>query len=70
MDLSNYKIQEVFQSTTLRQRKRNLRRQMEEYLGVMLRRDGRNEEVMEDRTKGVAEPERTAYNNDERLRNK
>ena len=70
MDLSNYQVQEVFQSTTLRQRKRNLQRQMEEYLGTMLRRDGRNLEALGDGAKDVAVPERTAYNNDERLRNK
>ena len=37
MDLSHYDVQEVFQSGTLRERKRNLLRQMEEYAAAMLR---------------------------------
>lgn len=70
MDLSNYKIQEVFQSATLRERKRNLRRQMETYIGTMLRRGGKNWETTDTDTNCVANPEYSPYNTDERLRNK
>ena len=37
MDLSRYQVQEVFQSATLRERKRNLQRRMEEYILSELR---------------------------------
>ena len=70
MDLSYYKIQEVFQSSTLRERKRNLRRQMEEYIGTMLRCGGRNWVTTDTDTNCVAAPEHTPYNTDERSRNK
>lgn len=70
MDLSHYTVQEVFQSTTLRERKRNLRRQMEEYMGTILRRDGRDLEDLGNGANVVADPECTSYNKDERLRNK
>lgn len=70
MDLSNYKVQEVFQSTTLRERKRNLRRQMEEYMGTVLRRNGRNLEDLGNGANVVADPVYTPYKQDERLRNK
>lgn len=70
MDLSPYEIHEVFQSSTLRERKRNLRRQMEEYIGTMLRRDGRNWVTTDTDTTCVAAPEHTPYNTNERLRNK
>ena len=61
MDLSNYKIQEVFQSATLRERKRNLRRLMEEYIGTMLRRGDRNGETTDTDTNCVADPEQAPY---------
>lgn len=70
MDLSNYKVQEIFQSTTLRERKRNLRRQMEEYMGTVLRRNGRNLEDLGNVANVVADPVYTPYKQDERSRNK
>ena len=65
MDLSNYKIQEVFQSATLRERKRNLRRLMEEYIATMLRSNRQSAGTTDTRADVVAQPAYTPYNTDE-----
>lgn len=65
MDLSNYKIQEVFQSATLRERKRNLRRLMEEYIATMLRSNRQSAGTTDTRADVVAHPAYTPYNTDE-----
>ena len=65
MDLSNYKIQEVFQSATLRERKRNLRRLMEEYIATMLRSNRQSAGTTDTRADVVAHPAYAPYNTDE-----
>ena len=70
MNLSNYKIQEVFQSATLRERKRNLRRLMEEYIATMLRSNRQSAGTTDTGADVVAHPAYAPYNTDERLRNK
>ena len=65
MDLSNYKIQEVFQSATLRERKRNLRRLMEEYIATMLRSNRQSAGATDTGADVVAHPAYTPYNKNE-----
>ena len=65
MNLSNYKIQEVFQSATLRERKRNLRRLMEEYIATMLRSNRQSAGTTDTGADVVAHPAYTPYNKNE-----
>ena len=65
MDLSSYKIQEVFQSATLRERKRNLRRLMEEYIATMLRSNRQSAGTTDTGADVVAHPAYTPYNKNE-----